>query len=118
MRPGRPGCAGSSTWAGCSRRAGRVSPHLASRKEVGDLLLASGVPTAVLQAGIVVGAGSASFEMIRHLAVAGPVLPMPDRAWNAVQPIAVDDVLHHLMACLEPAAGASAGRSTSAGRTC
>jgi hypothetical protein len=63
-------------------------------------LLASGVPTAVLQAGIVVGAGSASFEMIRHLAVAGPVLPMPDRAWNAVQPIAVDDVLHHLVACL------------------
>jgi uncharacterized protein YbjT (DUF2867 family) len=85
---------------GLQPESGRVSAHLTSRKEVGDLLLASGVPTAVLQAGIVVGAGSASFEMIRHLAVAGPVLPMPDRAWNAVQPIAVDDVLHHLVACL------------------
>ncbi len=76
------------------------SEHLASRREVGELLLASGVPTAVLQAGIVVGAGSASFEMIRRLAVAAPVLPMPDRAWNRTQPIAVDDVLHHLAACL------------------
>lgn len=77
------------------------SPHLASRREVGDLLRASGVPTAVLQAGIVVGAGSASFEMIRRLAAASPVLLMPDRAWNAVQPIGVDDVLHHLVACLD-----------------
>ena len=77
------------------------SAHLASRREVGDLLLASGVPTAVLQAGIVVGAGSGSFEMIRHLAAVSPVLPMPDRAWNAVQPIGVDDVLHHLVACLD-----------------
>jgi uncharacterized protein YbjT (DUF2867 family) len=85
---------------GLQPATGPASAHLASRREVGDLLLASGVPTAVLQAGIVVGAGSASFEMIRHLAVAGPVLPMPDRAWNAVQPIAVDDVLHHLVACL------------------
>jgi uncharacterized protein YbjT (DUF2867 family) len=76
------------------------SEHLASRREVGELLLASGVPTAVLQAGIVVGAGSASFEMIRCLAAAGPVLPMPDRAWNRTQPIGVDDVLHHLVACL------------------
>jgi uncharacterized protein YbjT (DUF2867 family) len=77
------------------------SEHLASRREVGELLLASGVPTAVLQAGIVVGAGSASFEMIRSLAAAAPVLPMPDRAWNRTQPIAVDDVLHHLVACLD-----------------
>jgi uncharacterized protein YbjT (DUF2867 family) len=77
-----------------------ASEHLASRREVGELMLASGVPTAVLQAGIVVGAGSASFEMIRRLAVAAPVLPMPDRAWNRTQPIAVDDVLYHLAACL------------------
>lgn len=76
------------------------SPHLRSRREVGELLLAGGVPTAVLQAGIVVGAGSASFEMIRHLAAASPVLPLPDRAWNAVQPIGIDDVLFHLVKCL------------------
>lgn len=78
-----------------------TSPHLASRRETGDALLAGAVPAAVLQAGIVVGAGSASFEMIRHLAALGPVLPLPDRAWNAVQPIGIDDVLFHLLACLD-----------------
>ncbi|MCY7343020.1 MAG: SDR family oxidoreductase [Pseudonocardia sp.] len=82
-----------------------TSAHLASRREVGDLLLAGDAPTCVLQAGIVVGSGSASFEMIRHLVEAVlpvlPVLPMPDHAWNAVQPIGIDDVLHHLLACLQ-----------------
>jgi uncharacterized protein YbjT (DUF2867 family) len=79
----------------------RNSEHLASRRETGDALLAGPVPAAVLQAGIVVGAGSASFEMIRHLATISPVLPLPDRAWNAVQPIGIDDVLFHLTACLD-----------------
>ncbi|WP_300011853.1 SDR family oxidoreductase [Pseudonocardia sp.] len=79
----------------------RNSAHLASRRETGDALLAGPVPAAVLQAGIVVGAGSASFEMIRHLATVSPVLPLPDRAWNAVQPIGIDDVLFHLVACLD-----------------
>ncbi|WP_433508037.1 SDR family oxidoreductase [Pseudonocardia halophobica] len=80
------------------------SAHLGSRHEVGEILLAGAVPTAVLQAGIVVGRGSASFEMIRHLAetVLGgpPVLPLPDQAWNRIQPIAIDDVLYWLTACL------------------
>lgn len=79
----------------------RNSEHLASRRETGAALLAGPVPAAVLQAGIVVGAGSASFEMIRHLATLSPVLPLPDRAWNAVQPIGIDDVLFHLTACLD-----------------
>jgi uncharacterized protein YbjT (DUF2867 family) len=42
-----------------------LSPHLRSRGEVGDVLLASGVPTAVLQAAVIIGSGSASFEMLR-----------------------------------------------------
>lgn len=83
----------------------RVSGHLRSRREVGDILLAGPVPAVVLRAGIVVGTGSASFEMIRHLtdvAMGGPpVLPLPDRAWNRIQPIAVDDVLHTLVGCLD-----------------
>ncbi len=84
---------------------GGNSEHLASRREVGDELLAGPVPAAVLQAGIVVGAGSASYEMIRHITELSPVLPMPDFAWNSVQPIGIDDVLHHLVACLDlPAA--------------
>lgn len=86
---------------------GGTSAHLASRRATGDALLAGPVPVAVLQAGIVVGAGSASFEMIRHLATLSPVLPLPDRAWNAVQPIGIDDVLHHLVACLDLPPGTS-----------
>ncbi|MBA3410475.1 MAG: DUF2867 domain-containing protein [Geodermatophilaceae bacterium] len=77
-----------------------VSPHLASRHEVGELLLASGVPTAVLQAGVILGSGSAGFEMIRHLAESLPVLPMPARMDCLVQPIGIDDALHYLVACL------------------
>lgn len=81
-----------------------VSGHLRSRREVGDRLLAGSVPTAVLRAGIVVGTGSASFEMIRHLtetSMGGPlVLPLPDRLWNRIQPVAVDDVLHAIVGCL------------------
>jgi uncharacterized protein YbjT (DUF2867 family) len=83
---------------------GRVgSPHLASRREVGEVFLDCGVPAAVLQAGVVVGAGSVSFELIRYTAEAGAAFPValaPDRAWNRVQPIAVDDVLHFLAAAL------------------
>jgi uncharacterized protein YbjT (DUF2867 family) len=86
---------------------GAASAHLASRREVGDVLGAEGPATAVLQAGIVVGAGSASFEMIRNLAQLGPVLPLPDRAWNRVQPIGIDDVLHHLVAALHLPPGPS-----------
>ena len=44
-----------------------LSPHLASRTEVGEILLASGVPTTVLRAAVILGSGSASFEMMRYL---------------------------------------------------
>ena len=49
-----------------SGRASGLSPHLRSRGEVGDILLGSGVPTAALQAAIIIGSGSASFEMRRR----------------------------------------------------
>ncbi|SHL25041.1 Uncharacterized conserved protein YbjT, contains NAD(P)-binding and DUF2867 domains [Pseudonocardia thermophila] len=86
---------------GLQPATGPASAHLASRHEVGRAFLESGVPTAVLQAGVVVGTGSASFEMIRHLAASGPLLPLPAAADHLVQPIAIDDVLHHLVACLQ-----------------
>lgn len=75
-----------------------LSDHLRSRVEVGDILLASGVPTAVLQAGVVIGSGSASFEMIRHLTEVLPYMPAPKWVRNYVQPIAVRDVLYYLLA--------------------
>ncbi|WP_082514317.1 SDR family oxidoreductase [Frigoribacterium sp. Leaf164] len=76
---------------------GELSKHLQSRKEVGDILLASGVPTVALQAGVVIGSGSASFEMIRHLTDVLPYMPAPKWVRNQIQPIAVRDVLHYLL---------------------
>ncbi len=75
-----------------------LSPHLRSRVEVGEVMLASGVPTLVLQAGVVIGSGSASFEMIRHLTDVLPYMPAPRWVRNRIQPIAVRDVLYYLLA--------------------
>jgi uncharacterized protein YbjT (DUF2867 family) len=77
---------------------GPLSRHLGSRKEVGDILLSSGVPTIALQAGVVIGSGSASFEMIRHLTEVLPYMPAPKWVRNFIQPIAIRDVLHYLVA--------------------
>lgn len=73
-----------------------LSQHLRSRTAVGDKLIASGIETLVLQAGIVVGSGSASFEMIRHLTDRLPVVTAPKWVHNKIQPIAIGDVLHYL----------------------
>jgi len=74
-----------------------LSAHLRSRAQVGKILLASGVPTAALQAGTVIGSGSASFEMIRHLTEVLPYMPAPKWVRNFIQPIAIRDVLHYLV---------------------
>jgi len=74
-----------------------LSPHLRSRTAVGDILLESGIESVVLQAGIVIGTGSASFEMIRHLTNRLPAMTTPKWVHNRIQPIAVDDVLHYLI---------------------
>ncbi|MFH8249168.1 SDR family oxidoreductase [Microbacterium sp. B2969] len=74
-----------------------LSPHLRSRVEVGEILLRSGAPTLVLQAGVVIGSGSASFEMVRHLTEVLPYMPAPKWVRNRIQPIAVRDVLHYLL---------------------
>jgi uncharacterized protein YbjT (DUF2867 family) len=80
---------------------GPLSRHLGSRKEVGDILLASGVPTIALQAGVIIGSGSASFEMIRNLTDILPAMPAPKWVRNRIQPIAIRDVLHYLVKSAE-----------------
>ncbi|WP_291055986.1 SDR family oxidoreductase [Herbiconiux sp.] len=77
--------------------SGELSPHLRSRVAVGRVLLDSGVPTAALQAGVVIGSGSTSFEMIRHLTDVLPYMPAPKWVRNRIQPIAVRDVLYYLV---------------------
>ncbi|QGK70452.1 DUF2867 domain-containing protein [Allosaccharopolyspora coralli] len=77
-----------------------LSEHLGSRAEVGEVLLRSGVPTVVLQAAVIIGSGSASFEMLRYLTERLPVMITPTWVRNRVQPIAVRDVLHYLAAAV------------------
>lgn len=75
----------------------KLSKHLRSRQEVGDILLGSGVPTLALQAGVIIGSGSTSFEMIRHLTEVLPVMTAPKWVGNLIQPIAVRDVMYYLI---------------------
>jgi uncharacterized protein YbjT (DUF2867 family) len=77
-----------------------LSPHLASRQEVGAILRASGVPTIEFRASIVIGSGSASYELVRALVESLPVLIAPPWVETGAQPIAVEDVLDYLMAGL------------------
>lgn len=78
-----------------------LSAHLRSRTEVGEILLASSVPTAVLQAAVILGSGSASFEMLRHLTSRLPAMVAPKWLNNRIQPIAIRDVLHCLVAAAD-----------------
>ncbi len=80
---------------------GKLSKHLSSRQKVGEILLASGVPTVAFQAGVVIGSGSTSFEMIRHLTEVLPYMPAPKWVRNFIQPIAVRDVLYYLLLAAE-----------------
>lgn len=107
--------AAARTFAACARDAGvcriiylgglrpagspRLSPHMRSRAEVGDLLMNSGVPTAVLRAGVIIGSGSASFEMLRYLTERLPVMITPKWVRSRTQPIAIRDVLAILAGC-------------------
>jgi uncharacterized protein YbjT (DUF2867 family) len=77
-----------------------LSPHLASRQEVGELLRASGVPVVEFRASIVIGSGSASYETVRALVETLPVLITPRWANTPSQPIAIEDLLDYLVAAL------------------
>jgi uncharacterized protein YbjT (DUF2867 family) len=106
---------GAANFAAAAKRAGvrrlvylgglgdgrQLSPHLASRQEVGEILRASGVPTIEFRASIVIGSGSASYEIVRALAETLPVLVAPRWVETAAQPIAIEDVVDYLVAPLD-----------------
>jgi uncharacterized protein YbjT (DUF2867 family) len=87
---------------------GLLSGHLRSRQEVGALLARGGVPTTELRAAIIVGAGSASFQMMRDLVERLPLMICPRWVTTRCQPIAIDDVIAYLVGCL--GAPATVGR--------
>ena len=82
---------------GMAESKSKLSAHLASRAETGEILRASGVPTIELRAGVVIGSGSASFEMLRYLTERLPVMVTPKWVTVRIQPIAVRDVLRYLV---------------------
>jgi uncharacterized protein YbjT (DUF2867 family) len=75
----------------------RLSAHLRGRVRTGEILRGSGVPTAELRAAVIIGSGSASFEMMRYLTERLPVMVTPRWVNTRTQPIAVRDVLHYLV---------------------
>ncbi|MFE7133371.1 SDR family oxidoreductase [Streptomyces sp. NPDC057638] len=74
----------------------RLSPHLRSRDEVGRIFLDGAVPATVLRAAVIIGSGSASFEMLRYLTERLPVMVTPSWVRTRIQPIGVRDVLRYL----------------------
>ena len=78
-----------------------LSEHLRSRHEVGRILASGTVPVAELRAAPIIGSGSLSFEMIRHLSELLPVMMKPSWMGTRCQPIAIRNVLQILVAVLE-----------------
>ncbi len=78
-----------------------LSEHLSSRREVEEILASTGVPVTTLRAAMIIGAGSASFEILRYLVERLPVMVTPSWVRTESQPIAIADVLHWLVRCLD-----------------
>ena len=76
--------------------AEKLSSHLKSRKNVEDILIECEIPCTILRAGIIFGAGSASFEIIRDLVEKLPIMVAPRWVATQSQPIAIVDVLYYL----------------------
>ena len=79
---------------------GGLSHHLESRENVNRILRGGEVPVTTFRASIIVGSGSASFEIIRDLAEKLPVMLMPKWTWTRCQPIAIRNVIGYLTGCL------------------
>lgn len=78
-----------------------LSPHLASRHEVGRILRSSGVPVTEFRAAVIVGSGSISFEIIRYLIEGLPMMFTPRWMQTRCQPIAIANVLDYLTLALQ-----------------
>jgi uncharacterized protein YbjT (DUF2867 family) len=86
---------------GLASESPEMSQHLKSRHETGEVLRNFGPPVTEFRAGIIVGNGSVSFELIRYLTERLPIMICPRWVITRTQPIAIDDVLDYLLAALE-----------------
>lgn len=87
---------------GLGREEDDLSAHLRSRREV-ETVLGDHIETVALRAAIVIGQGSASWEILCQLVERLPVMVTPRWVETATQPIAIDDVVAYLVCCLDPA---------------
>lgn len=78
-----------------------LSRHLRSRREVEAMLASTGVPVTTFRAAMIIGSGSASFEILRYLVERLPIMVTPSWVTTESQPVAIIDVLHWLVRCLE-----------------
>jgi uncharacterized protein YbjT (DUF2867 family) len=78
-----------------------LSEHLSSRREVERILASTEVPCTIFRAAMIIGSGSASFEILRYLVERLPIMTTPKWVRTESQPIAISDVLHWLVRCLE-----------------
>jgi uncharacterized protein YbjT (DUF2867 family) len=85
---------------GLASETSQISQHLKSRHETGEALRKFGPPVTEFRAGIIVGNGSVSFELIRYLTERLPIMICPRWVVTRTQPIAIDDVLEYLVAAL------------------
>lgn len=79
----------------------KLSPHLRSRHEIGAILRESGCQTVEFRAGMVIGEGSLSYQLMKSLTDRLPVMICPKWATTPTQPIAIQDVLKYLLAALD-----------------
>lgn len=86
---------------GLGDEQGNRSAHLRSRMAVAEELRKGPVPVTILRAAIIIGAGSASYEILHHLVRRLPVIPIPSWAQTLCQPISVHDVILYLVGVLE-----------------
>ncbi len=78
-----------------------LSQHLRSRQETGKVLSQAGIPVTEFRAGVIVGSGSLSFEMIRYLTERLPIMICPRWVFTRIQPIGIQDILSYLVDCLQ-----------------
>lgn len=78
-----------------------LSKHLRSRAEVGNILQSGKVPVTYLRAAMIIGSGSASFEILRYLVDRLPVMITPRWVSTKSQPIAISNVITYLAGCME-----------------
>ncbi len=91
-----------------------LSPHMRSRLETGNILRESGIPVIEFRASIVIGSGSASFELIRALVERLPVMVTPRWVHTVAQPIGIDDVIAYLVEAIGVEDGKTHSSSKSA----